>query len=294
MARSPEPIPNQAGKVILITGGNSGIGKEAAVVLAAAGAHVAITARDASRGANALAEIKSRSGSELVDVVPLDLADFASIRACAALVLANYDRLDVLVNNAGLVLAHRSETKQGFETTFGVNHLGHFLLTDLLRERLVASAPARVVVVASDAHKFARHGLDWDDLPRTRKYRSFGAYAQSKLANILFANELSLRLDGTDVTANSLHPGFVASNFAKEGDGGILGSIGTVLGRPFALTPAKGALTTIHVAGSDEGVERTGTYFVRSAPATPNSYGRDMKSAKRLWEVSEELIASKS
>lgn len=291
MAKASVVLPDLSGRVMVITGGNSGIGKEAAVSLAAAGATVAITARDAARGAAALAEIRRRSGSESVEVVPLDLADFASIRAAAADVLARFDRLDVLVNNAGLILLHRAETAQGFEMTFGVNHLGHFLFTSLLRERLVASAPARVVVVASDAHKFARAGIDFDDLQSTRKYRSFAAYARTKLENILFARELARRLAGTGVTANALHPGFVASNFARQGDAGRLGSITMVLGRPFATTPEKASATTTFLAGSDEVQGRSGEYWVRCAPNATTPLAHDQATAERLWQVSEDLVS---
>src|SRR3954465_5149720 len=162
---------DMTGKLVLITGGNAGIGKETAVGLASKGAHVVFTSRDATRGADALAEIKQRSGNDAVDGRTLDLASLASVRESAAAFLDRYDRLDVLIDNAGLVLASRSVTEDGYETTFQVNHLGHFLLTELLRDRLVASAPARVIVVASDAHKTARHGLDFDDLQSERRYR---------------------------------------------------------------------------------------------------------------------------
>ena len=160
-----------AGKVVIITGGNTGIGKEAAVGLAGLGARVVITSRNEERGRSARQEIAERSGNDSVEVMSLDLASFTSIRSFAADVLDRFDHVDVLVNNAGLILHHRAETQEGFEETFGVNHLGHFLLTDLLLERLRASAPARVVVVSSDAHKGARQGLDFDDLQAEHKYR---------------------------------------------------------------------------------------------------------------------------
>lgn len=286
-------LPDLSGRVIVITGGNSGIGKEAAVTLARSGATVAITARDAQRGRDALAEIQQRSGSDNVEVVSLDLADFASIRSAAADVLDRFDRLDVLVNNAGLVLRHRQETVQGFEMTFGVNHLGHFLLTDLLEARLIESAPARVVVVASDAHKFARKGIDFDDLQSERSYGQFGfdAYGKTKLENVLFSNELARRLAGTGVTSNALHPGFVASNFARQGDGGRMGEIGMVLLRPFATSPEKASATTSYLAGSNDVVERTGEYWVRCAPTMPTAMAQSEEIAARLWETSEALIA---
>jgi short chain dehydrogenase len=177
-------MTDMAGKVVVITGGNTGIGKEAAVALAGRGAQVVITSRNEERGRSAREEIAERSGNDSVDVMPLDLASFRSIRSFATDALDRFDHLDVLVNNAGLILYRRAETQEGFEETFGVNHLGHFLLTDLLLERLRASAPSRVVVVSSGAHKGARRGLDFDDLQSEHKYKWMNAYNKSKLANI--------------------------------------------------------------------------------------------------------------
>jgi len=278
------------GKVVLITGGNAGIGKETAIGLAKLGATVVITSRNAERGRDALAEIKQRSGSDRVDVMQLDLASLASVRSFADAFLARYDRLDVLVENAGLVLGSRNVTEDGFETTFQVNHLGHFLLTELLRDRLVASAPSRVVVVASDAHKSARRGLDFDDLQSSR-YRSFNVYAKSKLANILFTRELARRLDGTGVTANVVHPGFVASRFGRDGDLGMLGKVTMPLMRPFALNAEQGARTSVYVA-SDPALEGvTGTYWVRCAPVSPSDAALDDDAARELWERSVAMVS---
>ena len=198
---------DMSGKVVVVTGANTGIGKETALALARAGARVVITSRDAAKGEAALQDIRRDSGSEAVDVLPLDLADQRSIRAFADHLLATTDRLDVLVNNAGVVMAQRTETVDGFETTFGVNHLGTFLLTDLLLDRIKASAPARIVNVSSHAHKQARKGLDFDDLQSERRYKPFDVYAKTKLANIYFTNVLAERLDGTGVTGPSLPDG---------------------------------------------------------------------------------------
>jgi NAD(P)-dependent dehydrogenase (short-subunit alcohol dehydrogenase family) len=276
-------------KVVLITGGNTGIGLETAVGLARMGAHVVITSRDQARGEAARRDIVQRSGNDAVDVMQLDLASLASVRAFASAFLDRYDRLDVLIDNAGLVLGSRSVTEDGCETTFQVNHLGHFLLTELLRDRLVESAPARVVVVTSDAHKNARRGLDFDDLQSERKYRSFSVYSKSKLANILFTRELARRLDGTGVTVNCVHPGFVASRFGRDGDIGMLGSVVMPLLRPFALNAEQGAQTSIYVA-SDPSVEGiTGAYWVKCAPVSPSDAALDDVAARRLWEVSEQL-----
>ncbi len=281
-------------KTIVVTGGNAGVGKETAVGLARAGANVVITARDRARGVAALTEVRERSGSDAVDLMSLDLASFASIRSFVDELTTTRDRLDVLVNNAGLVSRSRTETSDGFETTFGVNHLGHFLLTSLLLDRLRASAPSRVVIVASHAHKQARRGLDFADLQSEAKYRPFDAYAKSKLANIYFARELGRRLAGSGVTANSLHPGFVRSRFGRDGDGGRLGDIVMALAAPIAISPEKGARTSIWLASAPSLAGVTGEYFYKCAPSTPTAVARDDEAARRLWAVSEELVATSS
>jgi NAD(P)-dependent dehydrogenase (short-subunit alcohol dehydrogenase family) len=217
------------GKVVLVTGANTGIGKEAALALAKMGATIVIAARNRAKGEHAADEIATKAGRrpELID---LDLASFASIRAAAASFLARHEKLHVLVNNAGLVLETRTTTVEGFETTFGVNHLGHFLLTQLLLGALKKAAKedgeARVVNVSSDAHRWARRGLDWDDLQSEKKYASFDVYAKSKLANLYFTRALARRLDGTGVTTNALHPGVVATEFASSDDVGFFTSFG--------------------------------------------------------------------
>jgi NAD(P)-dependent dehydrogenase (short-subunit alcohol dehydrogenase family) len=286
-------VADLSGKNAVITGGNTGIGMEAAVGLAELGAQVVITSRNEERGRAARDEIVERSGNQSVEVMPLDLASFRSIRSFAADVLDRFDRLDVLVDNAGLIHQRRTETEEGFETTFGVNHLGHFLLTDLLLDRLRTSAPARVVVVASNAHKGARRGLDFDDLQGERKYRWMDAYSKSKLANIYFTRELARRLDGTGVTVNALHPGFVRSEFGRGGDlGGVYGWGIKYLASPFAISPEKGARTTIYLASSLEVDGVTGGYFYKCKPATPSTVAQDDAAARRLWNVSEQLVAS--
>ncbi len=196
----------------------------------------------------------------------------------------------MLVNNAGLVQSERRETVDGYEATFGINHLGPFLLTRLLTDRLVASAPARVVNVASTAHRGARKGLDFDDLQSTRHYRGMEAYSRSKLANILFTEELAQRLTGTGVTANSLHPGTVASGFARDDDAKGFLAFGVKVIKPFILTPEKGARTSVYLASSPEVAEVTGQYFVKCRPRTPSPAARDEAAATLLWSVSEELV----
>jgi NAD(P)-dependent dehydrogenase (short-subunit alcohol dehydrogenase family) len=281
---------DMTGRTVLITGGNAGIGQETAVALATAGAEVVFTSRDATRGEDARAEIRERSTSAAVDVMPLDLASFASVRDFAKQWSDTHDHLDVLVNNAGLVLSSRRETVDGNEMTFQVNHLGPFLLTRLLREQLVAGRDARIVNVSSDAHKSARHGLDFDDLQSTGRYRSFGVYGKTKLANILFTRELARRWDDTGITANAVHPGFVASSFGRDGDTGLLGKLVFPILKPFALSPAQGAQTQVYVASAAELAGITGGYWVKSAPATPSTAAQDDAAAARLWEVSEQLV----
>jgi retinol dehydrogenase-12/retinol dehydrogenase-13 len=279
------------GKTVVITGGNTGIGKETAIGLARQGARVVITSRDPARGAAAAAEIVAASGSGEVESLLLDLASIASIRQFVASLTARVDQLSVLVNNAGLLLRRRRTTVDGFEMTFAVNHLGHFLLTALLRDLLARSVPSRVVVVASEAHKTARRGLDFDDLNLEHsRYRGYKAYSRSKLANILFARELARRLDGTGVTANAVHPGLVASRFMRDGDAGRVGSLLMAVGRPFMLTPEQGARTTIHVASAPELESITGAYFVDCVPASTTRPAMDMAAARRLWDASEALL----
>jgi NAD(P)-dependent dehydrogenase (short-subunit alcohol dehydrogenase family) len=276
-------------KVVLITGANAGIGKETAVDLAAMGATVVMTSRDPRRGAEALADVRTRSGSTDVELLALDLADLASVRSCATEVLDRYDRLDVLVNNAGLVMAERTVTTEGFETTFGVNHLGHFSLTDLLLDRLRASAPARVVVVSSQAHKMVRRGLDFDDLQGLRHYRGFDAYSKSKLANLYFMRELALRLAGTGVTVNAAHPGYVASRFGRDGDMRFepILELGAKL---FALSPEEGARTSVYLASSPDVEGVTGGYYAKCKPASMSKRARDDVAARRLWDASDALL----
>jgi NAD(P)-dependent dehydrogenase (short-subunit alcohol dehydrogenase family) len=266
------------------------VGKATATALAAAGAHTVITARSEERGRQALADIRRASGSDRVDLVVFDLADLASVRAGSTELLDRYEQIHVLVNNAGLVLSERSETGDGFESTFAINHLGPFLLTHLLTERLIASAPARVVNVASTAHRSARHGLDFDDLQARRGYRGMQVYARSKLANILFTNQLARRLASTGVTANSLHPGVVATGYARDGDTSGVLAFGVKVIKPFVLTPEKGARTSVFLASSPEVAEVTGQYFVKCRARTTSPAARSEAAAELLWSVSEELV----
>jgi NAD(P)-dependent dehydrogenase (short-subunit alcohol dehydrogenase family) len=278
------------GRTVLVTGGNTGIGKETVVALAGAGARVVFTARDATKGDAALADARARSGSDAIEVMALDLASFAAVRDFVRRFTHAHDHLDVLVNNAGAILTRRTETVDGHETTLQVNHLSPFLLTNELREVLVAGDEARVVNVSSTVHSNARRGLDFDDLESRKHFRGGTVYARSKLANILFTRELARRWRDTGVTANAVHPGFVASGFGKDGDAHGLTAVTLRVLQPFALTPEQGARTQVHVASAPELAGITGGYWVKCAPAQPSRAARDDAAAARLWEVSETLV----
>ena len=278
-----------AGRTVLVTGGNAGIGRETVRALAALGATVVLTARDPARGAAAVSDVDRTSGGPPVSCMHLDLASLASVRTFAAAFLEDHDALHVLVNNAGLILSGRRETPDGFEMTFGVNHLGPFLLTNLLLDRLRGSAPARIVNVSSDAHRMAP-GLEFDDLQSTSDYRGMNAYARTKLANIWFTTELTRRLAGTGVTANAVHPGVVRTAFGMGGDTRGVGLLYRLAG-PFLRSPAQGARTTVHVASAPELEGVSGCYFADSKPQDPSPVALDPAGAARLWEVSEALVA---
>ncbi len=282
-----------AGKVAVITGANSGIGKETAVALAQAGAHVVVAARNPTKAAAAVTEIETRAGAKgRIEFLPLDLASFAKVHEFAAAFTDAHDRCDILVNNAGLIQQKRTLTVDGHETQFQVNHLSHFLLTNLLLDTMARNPGARVVNVASGAHRSARNGLDFDDLDWSRRrYRAFKVYASTKLANILFTRAFARRHDGAQISANAVHPGWVASNFGREGDWGALVNFGTIITKPFALSPAKGALTSIYVASSPDVDAMTGCYFDKCKVAEPSTFALDDAAAERLWEISEKLTA---
>ena len=274
------------GKTCLITGATSGIGRATAHALALRGAHVALVGRDPARTEALAAAIRRRSGNPAVDLLVADLSSLAEVRQLAADVLERYPQLDVLYNNAGALFATRLLTVDGYEQTFALNHLAPFLLTNLLGERLIASGPARIITTASAAH-LGQH-LDLDDpMYEHHAYRGYQAYGRSKLANILFTVELARRLAATGVTANALHPGFVASGFARNN--GLAYRAGMTLLRPVMISPERGAQTAIYLATSPavEGV--TGKYFAKSRPVTPSAAARDEATARRLWDLSARL-----
>ncbi|HXN59501.1 MAG TPA: SDR family oxidoreductase, partial [Acidimicrobiales bacterium] len=279
------------GKTVVVTGGNSGIGFETAAALAAMGARVLVTARNADKGRAAVAAIGQRAGGGgQVQLVVFDLSDLDSVRRGAAEVLEQAPRLDVLINNAGLVLTERAQTVDGFEATFAINHLGPFLFTNLLLDRIRESAPSRIVNVASTAHSAARKGIPFDDLQSERRYRGMRVYGQSKLANMLFTIELARRLQGGDVTANSLHPGTVRTGYGADGDARGLLAIGIKIAAPFFLSPAKGARTSVYLASSPEVAGVSGEYFVKCKPRRPRKQAQNADAARRLWQVSEQLV----
>jgi NAD(P)-dependent dehydrogenase (short-subunit alcohol dehydrogenase family) len=272
------------GKVALITGGTSGIGKAAATALAAMGAEVVVTGRNRERAEKAVAEIRRDSGGPKVSLMLADLAVQTEVRKLAEGFRERHDRLDVLVNNAGLIQSRRTETPDGIELTLAVNHLAPFLLTNLLLEVLERSAPSRIITVSSEARRSAR--IDFDDLQSRRRYRAFPVYGMTKLANILFTYELAQRLKGTGVVANCVHPGGVNTNF-----GGNNMSIGILLFRafkPFMRTPEQGADTIIYLAAAPEAGAMSGKYLADRKEIFP-AQPRDEALQKRLWEVSAEL-----
>lgn len=280
-------------RVAVVTGANTGVGLETARGLAERGFHVVMCSRDPERGRVALEDVRASTGSTSLELVQLDLGSFASVRAAADQILSRHPRIAILVNNAGAVLSDRRTTADGFEATFGVNHLGHFLFTKLLLPALEAGAPSRIVNVASDAHR-ASFGLRFDDLGWERRtYRGFRVYADSKLANILFTRELARRLEGKGVVAHAVHPGVVASRFGWDGDTRGWFAFGVKLVRPLMITPAKGAQTSLHAALSEEAGRTSGLYWSRSRPVKPSRAARDDEAARRLWEESERMIASR-
>jgi len=275
------------GKTILITGATSGIGREAAVALARRGARVVLVGRDPGRTEAAVATVNARSGAAEVSHLLCDFSSRADIRRLADTVLARHDRLDVLINNAGAVNKERRLTVDGIEMTFAVNHLGYFLLTNLLTDLLVRSAPARVVTVASEAHRHAT--LDFDDLGFERGgYRIMRAYGRSKLANVLFANELARRLASSGVTSNSLHPGVVATNIWSRAPGWVKPIL--YLLRPTMISAEKGAEAIVQLAASPEMEGVTGKYFNREKIVEPAPLAQDEALAKQLWNVSARMV----
>jgi NAD(P)-dependent dehydrogenase (short-subunit alcohol dehydrogenase family) len=277
------------GKAVLITGGTSGIGKATAVAMAAMGADVVVTGRDPERGERALEEIRAQSTGGSVELLLADLAVQAEVRRLADEFRESHDRLDVLVNNAGLVQSERTETPDGIETTLAVNHLASFLLTNLLLDLLKKSAPSRVVTVSSEAQRWG--AMDFGDLQSRRKYRGMPVYGMTKLANIMFTYELAERLKGTGVTATCVHPGAVNTRFGTNNGGQM--TLLFRLSKPFMRTPEKGADTVIHLASSWEVEGVSGKYYSDRNWIEPQEIALDPDARRKLWEASEDLTGLK-
>ena len=269
------------GKVCIVTGANSGIGFAAARALAEMSAEVAMICRDKERGREAVAKIEKAAGTApRLFIADLGLMD--DVRRVAGELNDAYPKIHVLLNNAGVLRRHREVNAEGREMTWAINHLGPFLMTNLLLDHIKAAAPARIVNVASTAHKSGH--INFEDLEAKQKYAMWPVYSQSKLANILFTKELNKRLDGTGVTANALHPGVVATNLFT-GAAGFFAPIILL----FLINPEVGAHTSIYLATSSEVDGISGKYFARAAPAPTAAAARDMEVAARLWQVSEQM-----
>jgi NAD(P)-dependent dehydrogenase (short-subunit alcohol dehydrogenase family) len=277
------------GQTVLITGGTSGIGKAAAVALAAMDANVVIVGRNQERGEAAVDEIRARSHNESVELLLADLSVQSEVRRLAEEFQECYDRLDVLANNAGLVQSKRTETPDGIETTLAINHLAPFLLTNLLLERLEQSAPSRVITVSSEAQRWGK--MDFEDMQSRRKYRGFPVYGMTKLANIMFSYEFAERLNGAGVTATCLHPGSVRTNFGQNNRGPMALFFRTF--KPFMRSAEQGADTLVWLASSPEVDGVSGKYFSDRKEIEAQKVAYDRAARRRLWEISEELTGLK-
>ena len=271
----------------VITGGTSGIGRATVSALAARGAHVVMLCRDVDRGSRVRNGIAAESGNDDIDVIEADLCRLSSVREAAATIRDRYGRVDLLINNAGVIRSHRTVTDEEIEETFAVNHLGHFVLTTELLDTLRASTPARVVVVVSSHHKAGR--LDFDDLQGHSSYDQNKAYCQSKLANVLFSYELARRLEDTGVTVNCLHPGATRTNLSSGLEGAW--SLLWRLTDPLRQRPEQAAEAVVHLATSPDLADITGGYFVKTRQAESSKRSYDLPAAARLWQVSTQLSA---
>ena len=278
------------GKVVVITGATSGIGRAAAERLAQLGARLVVIARDQSRGAAALARLKALAPGAAHSVRYADLSRLPETQRVGEEIAGAEPRIDVLINNAGAIFSRRHVTPEGLERTFALNHMSYFILTRVLRNSLIAAAPARIVNTASNAHRVGH--IDFDDLQSANAYRPFPVYGTSKLCNILFTRDLARRWSGKGVTANCLHPGFVASRFG-DGSGGLLSWVVRVA-KTFAISPEKGAETIVYLASSPDVDALSGEYFYECRPVTPTAAARDDAAAKRLWMESAKIAGIES
>ncbi len=276
------------GKVCLVTGATDGIGKVSARVLAELGAKVIIVGRNPEKSAIVLAELRSISGNENIDLLMADLAVMQEVRDLAEQVISRYDRIDVLLNNAGGYFTKHEITSDGLEMTFALNHMSYFLLTNKLMELLKYSAPARIINVSSDAH----YGVDMDfeNLNGEQEYKALKAYQKSKLANVLFTYELLKKVPG-NITVNCLHPGFVATNFGHN-NGGFFGPVLKIAQRISAIDPEEGAKTSIFLCSAPEVKGVSGKYFYKCQPKTSSRESRNMDTGKRLWQISSDIAST--
>jgi len=281
---------SMSGKTVLVTGATAGIGEVAARELARKGAKVVLVGRSPARCEATAAMIRRETGNPNVEFLVGDLSSQADVRKVAREFLDRHDRLDVLLNNAGAFFSKRETSADGIEMTFALNHLAYFLLTNLLLDTLKRSSPSRVVSVSSTAHKMVSQ-IDFDDPQGAKKYGGWHAYGQSKLANVLFTRELARRLGGTGVTANCLHPGFVASNFTAGN--GAMGWMMRRLAGLAAISTDEGAKTSIYLASSPEVEGVTGRYFAKEKAVEPSKVAQDEAAAARLWTLSEEMTGLK-
>jgi len=274
-------------KTVVITGATSGIGEVAALALAHQGARIVLVARDGERGAATMAKLKGANAAADHKVHFADLSSLADMKRVVTEIADSEPRIDVLVNNAGAVFLSRKTSIDGLEMTFATNHLAYFVVTNLLLDRLKATAGARIVSTASDAHKSGQ--LDFGDLQSVQNYSAFRVYGTSKLCNILFTRELARRLEGTGVTANCLHPGFVGTRFGQNNANNVFLKLLTRTVMSFGLSPEDGAKTIIHLASSPDVETISGEYFYKCKIAAPNAAAQDDAAAKRLWDVSAKI-----
>lgn len=281
-------MANLDGKICIVTGANSGVGKITALELAKMGAEVIMVCRNQKKGEEALADILLKSKSNKVKLMLCDFSSQKSIRAFVEEFKSQYNKLHILVNNAGLIIPERKLTEDGIESTFAINHLGYFLTTNLLLDLLKDSAPSRIVNVSSEGHKIGH--INFNDINyENNKYKSMNVYCDSKLANILFTKELAKKLKGTNVTANCLHPGVVNTNFASDYSEKF-GFISKLV-KGFFITPEKGAETQIYLASSPEVEGISGEYFDKKKIKTPSKEARDAEVAEKLWKLSEKMTS---
>jgi NAD(P)-dependent dehydrogenase (short-subunit alcohol dehydrogenase family) len=276
-------MTDMRGKTIVITGATSGIGQVAAIRLAEQGARIVFTARDRERAHATLEKLKAVNPASGHVVHLADLSLIAEMKKTAE-AIGEEPEIHLLINNAGALFNRRIETQEGLEKTFALNHLSYFVLTNLLLPKLKAGA--RIIATASDAHHRAK--LDFDDLQSKQGYSGFAVYSKSKLMNVLFARELARRLAGTGITANSLHPGFVATRFGDQ-SGGLVSALVRVAKPVGAISPEEGAKTIVYLAASGEVANVSGQYFYKCAPATPSPEARKDDDARRLWDISAKI-----